>query len=364
MRVLLLDDYPVEHGGGAEVHVGRLADVLREAGDDVLVHAPTPHRGARKLLDLWDPFHRRTVRRLVHQFRPDVVHVHNFQRELSASVLGVGEVPWVLTAHDYRLLRADEGPAGDAAGVLRRVKDAKARFERRHVRRRVDAVIAVSDHLADELRAAGLPEVRRLDCFAADPDGIPGPPGHDVVFVGQLIPAKGVVDLVEAFATIAADHPGVRLRIAGTGEQEPDLRALAADRVGDQIVFEGRLDDAGVRALMAEAAVVAVPSTRTTEGAPIVAMEAMLSGRPVVVTDSPAFRLLVDDGVHGAIVPIGDRPALAAALAAVLDDPARATAMGGAAFERAVGRFGASAAVHRFRALYRELAGRQGGTGT
>lgn len=358
LRVLLLNDYPVAHGGGAEVHVGRLADVLRRAGDEVLVHAPEPHGGAGRILDLWDPFHRRAVRRLVEEFRPDVAHVHNFQRELSASVLGAADVPWAVTAHDYRLLRADEGPVGDVPGPMRRVKDAKSRFERHRVRRTVDAVIAVSDALAEELRMAGLPDVRRLDCFAADPEGEPGPPGRDVVYVGQLIPAKGVDDLVEAFAEIAPQRPGVRLRIAGRGHQEPELRRLADRRVGDQVVFEGRLDDAGVRRLMAEAAVVAVPSTRTTEGAPIVAIEAMLAGRPVVVTDSAAFRLLVDDGVHGWIVPIGDRSALAAALARVLDDPSTGAAMGREAFERAAGRFTASVAVERFRNLYRELVDR------
>lgn len=356
MRVLLVNDYPVEHGGGAEVHLGRLAEVLRGAGDTVVVHAPPPHRGIARVLDVWDPFHRRTVRRLAEEIGADVVHVHNFQRELSASVLGAaGGVPFVVTAHDYRLLRADEGPAGARRGPVRLLKDAKARFERHRVRRTVDAVIGVSDALADELRAGGLPEVRRIDCFAVDPSGVPGPPGRDVVFVGQLIPAKGIADLVEAFVRLSPRHPEVRLRIAGSGAQEAELRR-SARAIGDRVVFEGRLDDAGVRRLMAEAAIVAIPSTRTTEGTPIVAIEAMLAARPVVVTDSAPFRLLVDEGVHGVLVPIGEPAALADAIERILDDPAAGEAMGRAGFERAVERFTASVAVDRFRALYHELA--------
>jgi len=358
LRVLLVNDYPVEHGGGAEVHVGRLAEVLRAAGDAVLVHSPDPHRGLARVLDLWDPFHRRAVRRVIRDFRPDVVHVHNFQRELSASVLGAADVPFVVTAHDYRLLRADEGPAGGRRGLARLLKDVKARLERARVRQTVDVVVSVSDALAEELRDARLPDVRRLDCFAADPPRVPGPPGRDVVYVGQLIPAKGVADLVEAFGRIAPRHPDVRLRIAGSGPQEAELRRRAS-RLGHQVVFEGRLGDGEVRRLMEEAAVVAIPSTRTTEGAPIVAIEAMLAARPVVVTDSAPFRLLVDEGVHGLIVPLSDPGALADAIERILDDPAAGAAMGSAGFERASGRFTASAATDGFRALYGELAARR-----
>ena len=356
MRVLLLNDYAVEHGGGAEVHVGRLAEGLRRSGDDVVVHAPEPHRGSSRLLDVWDPWHRRAVRALVDDFRPDVVHVHNFQRELSASVLAAApHVPLVVTVHDYRLLRPYDVPPG-AFALERWARDVKTHLERALVRRAADAVVAVSDPLAAELRAAGLPGVRCIEGFAADPDGEPSPPGRDVVYLGQLIPAKGVTDLIEAFATVVGDRSGVALRIAGAGHQEAELRRHAGRIAGDRVRFEGHLDEDGVRRLLEDAAVVAVPS-KGAEGSSMVAIEAMLAGRPVVVTDLPALRRLVDDGVHGSVVPVGDPRALAAALSAILDDPSTGRAMGSAGFERATARFTASAAVQRFRSLYGEVSG-------
>ncbi len=111
------------------------------------------------------------------------------------------------------------------------------------------------------------------------------------------------------------------------------------------VVFEGRLDEAGVRALMDRAAVVVIPSTRTTEGTPLVAMEAMLAARPLVVTDSPAFRSLVDDGVG--VHRAHRRPAaMADAIAGLLADPERAEAMGRAGSTRGrSGRFTATVAV-------------------
>src|SRR2546426_7331529 len=90
MRVLLVNDRSPVAGSGVEVHLGVLAGALEVAGDTVEMFAgEIVHRGPARLLDVWDPWARRALRRMAQGFQPDVVHHHNVVRELSVSVLGV-----------------------------------------------------------------------------------------------------------------------------------------------------------------------------------------------------------------------------------------------------------------------------------
>jgi len=363
VRVLLVNDNAPGPGSGVEVHVQRVADALRAAGDTVEVFAgAVRHAGARKALDVWDPMARRALRRVADRFQPDVVHHHNVIRELSVSVLGVPPgVAQVLTVHDYRLLRAHEGPeAEQRRSPLLAVKAVKGVLDRAVVRRRIDIVVAVSAALEGSLRDAGFPRVRTVANFAdPEPPGQALPPGDDVVYAGRLSPEKGLDVLIGAFASVAAAHPTACLRIAGEGPERPELERLAEARAPGRIVFHGMLGAAEVRELMRRARVVCAPSTRVTEGAPLVAIEALLTGRPVLGTESPAFRELLRDGDLGPIVPWGDGAALAAALDLLLADRALAQQIGDRA--RAVAEevhtpAAAVAALHEVYAAAMELA--------
>lgn len=351
LRVLLVNDYWPGAAGGAEVHVGRLAAGLEAAGHRVELFAgDAGHAGWRRALDVWDPAAARSLRRGAARFRPDVVHVHNFQRELSASVIAAVDAPTVLTVHDHRLLGRFEGRDGVAPGLLDRAKLAKAALERAVCRRRVDAVIAVSAELAGALRGAGFGEVHVVGPLAATAAATA--PGDDVVALGRLSPEKGLDALIRAFAAIAPRHPSARLRIAGDGPSRGELEALAASIAPGRVAFEGFLDQPGVAALLAGARAVCVPSARRTEGAPLAAVEALLAGRPVVATRSPAFEELVTDGVDGFLVDIGDTAALGAALDRLLADPSLAACMGAAAREAAAPVHAVGPAIERITGVY------------
>jgi glycosyltransferase involved in cell wall biosynthesis len=356
VRVLLVNDHPPGPTGGAEVHVGRVADALVDAGCSVRVLVPdVPHRGVRRALDLWDPGARRGVRGAIAAFRPDVVHLHNVLDELSTSVAGLG-VPTVLTVHDHRLLGTrvgmDQGRSLWSPGVAARA--AKNRFARWRLRREVNATIAPSRTLADDLRRAGYPAVHHVENFApATPIAALGP---DIVFVGGLHPHKGPQVLLDAWAQVARRHDGVRLRIVGDGPLRTTLAASAAAAgIEDRVVLPGAVPPSAVAGELARACIVAVPSLGAEGGGPTLAVvEAMAAGRGVVVTDRPGVVEGVDDAV-GVVVPAGDVVALAAALDELLSDPTRLENLGAAAAARAAERWSPEVACRSLLRVYREV---------
>jgi glycosyltransferase involved in cell wall biosynthesis len=175
--------------------------------------------------------------------------------------------------------------------------------------------------------------------------------------VGRLIPIKGHDVLLRAFARVLDRRPDARLAIAGHGQLEQELRSLSASLgLEGAVSFLGQVSPA--QALIEEASVVVVPSRG--EGFGMVALEAMERGRPVVATAVGGLGDLVRDGVTGLLVPAEDAEALAAAMLALADDPARAEAMGAAGRVRALEAFEQARCTDRTEALYRSWLERRG----
>jgi glycosyltransferase involved in cell wall biosynthesis len=352
MRVLLVNDLPVGAGGGAEVYVSRLAGGLAEAGDDVEIFTGSPRPpGISKLLDLWDPYARRALGRASRRFRPDVVHHHNVIRELSVSVLGVPPgVATVLTVHDARLFGIPDGPAGP---LRRSAVSLQGRFARFTARRKVHIAVAVSEDIAQRLRAARFRAVEFVPVFA--PPVEPGRPvaqTTDIVFAGRLGLDKGVHVLIAAFGLLTERHPGARLLIAGEGPDRARLSEAAAP-LGDAVAFVGRLSQEEAQRLLAGARAVVVPSIPRLrpEGSPLTIIEAALLARPVIVNDHPTLRQIVDAGGGIAVTP-EDPAALSRALDRILSDPVAAVRMGEAGRRYALERHTTGPAVAAIRRIY------------
>jgi colanic acid/amylovoran biosynthesis glycosyltransferase len=176
-----------------------------------------------------------------------------------------------------------------------------------------------------------------------EPDRFPDPQaaptgGPHLVAIGRLSEQKGFSVLVEAIALAAPRHPGLRLVLVGDGPLRPALEtAIVKNGLGGVISLAGWQDEAGVRAALAQAQALILPSF--AEGLPVVVMEAMAAGRPVIATAIAGVPELVEQGKNGWLVPAGDPAALAAAIDEMAATPAKTrTAMGRAARVRVMAR--------------------------
>ena len=158
---------------------------------------------------------------------------------------------------------------------------------------------------------------------APAPEAVPArvPGTARVLFIGRIVPYKGLLDLLDATATLVRGGRKLELLIGGRGPQLDELKARTETLgLGNTVRFLGFVPDAAVGPLYASADVVACPSVSLLESTPITLQEAMAFGTPVVGTTLPGTEETVpDDGVRGRLVAPHDVPALAKALAEILD---------------------------------------------
>lgn len=183
--------------------------------------------------------------------------------------------------------------------------------------------------------------------YATDPARAPG---REVLFIGRLAAAKGVPVLLEAFGRARAVHPDARLTLIGDGPSRKSLEARAAELgLSDAVRFTGYLSQDEVASELSRADLFALPSF--AEGVPVVLMEAMASGLPVLTTRIAGIPELVEDGVSGRIVAPGDVDAFAAALTDLLADPVAARAMGQAGRDKVRAEFDVAREAEKLAAL-------------
>jgi glycosyltransferase involved in cell wall biosynthesis len=197
-----------------------------------------------------------------------------------------------------------------------------------------DQVLAPSKVTADELARdykaqpiGVLPNVMGPNIQKASPlDGVP--PNHEILlFVGRLRIRKGVDILLEAYKILRQENQTCRLMIAGDGEHRKALeRRISNLEIKSEVVMLGRCSAAQVADLLGQASALVVPSSY--EGMPLVILEAMEAGIPVVASRVSGIPEIVEDGETGWLVQPGSVEELASVLAEVLSDPAEARRRG------------------------------------
>jgi glycosyltransferase involved in cell wall biosynthesis len=175
-----------------------------------------------------------------------------------------------------------------------------------------------------------------------------------IVAAGRLTPQKGFDLLIPAFAQLVRRHPEWRLHICGAGGQRRRLERLIIEyEVSNEVLLLGEV--ARLDLEMSQASMYVLSSR--FEGLPMVMVEAMSLGLPVVSFDCPTGpREVIEDGRSGLLVPDGDVDALAAAMIGLVEDPERLRALGAGAAERARD-FSLDAIGPRWEALLTELGG-------
>jgi glycosyltransferase involved in cell wall biosynthesis len=220
----------------------------------------------------------------------------------------------------------------------------------------LDALVTTTEADAATYRARmRLPGVRVLAVPNIVPD--PGIPPSDgaapvVAAAGRLVPRKHFDLLIEAFAELAAKYPGWSLRIYGGGSEREHLQGLIEERdLGGQVALMG--SRAPIEAEFAQASIVASASEAESFGMTLV--EAMRCGVPVISTDAPLGPAeIIDSGVDGILVPVGDRRALTAALEKLIADEGTRRRMGEAALLSAR-RFDPAPIARTYGKLFAEL---------
>jgi colanic acid/amylovoran biosynthesis glycosyltransferase len=207
-------------------------------------------------------------------------------------------------------------------------------------------VVAISSFGRSQLyRWAALPDWEKLHVVhcGIEPDRIKStaPPrtgGPHLVAIGRLAEQKGFTLLVEAVSLMVPLYPDLHLTLVGDGPMRPEIEArIAAKQLSDHITLTGWQDEAGVRAALTQAQALILPSF--AEGLPVVVMEAMAAGRPVIATAIAGVPELVVPGDTGWIVPAGSALFLAEAISALARTPqADLVTMGKAARDRVLER--------------------------
>lgn len=328
---------------------------------------------------IWSTEARRKIEAVVRVQRPSIAHAHNVYHHISPAIFGklheLG-VPVVLTLHDlkiacpaYKMLTHDGVCERCRGGALwnvarhRCVKDSAAlsalilleSVAHRLLgcyRRHVSHFVVPSRFYLEKFVQWGWPRERFthvpnfVDAAALQPDS---KVGDCFVYFGRLTPEKGLRTLLRAGA-----QAGVKLRIAGTGPQEAELRALSAS-LGADVEFLGYRSGTDLHAVVRSARAVVLPS-EWYENAPMTVMEAYALGRPVIGADIGGIPELVRPDETGSIYPSGDVGALAAVLAQMRAMPdAQVAAMGRAGRSWVETEFTPQNYLQRMLALYAEL---------
>jgi glycosyltransferase involved in cell wall biosynthesis len=364
MRVLLCHQ-PTD--GGVGRHVRDIAEGLSEDGFEVILCSPAVPEGTNPALRHVPLDLRRSIvpradlaaqvglARIIAKLRPDVVHAHSSKAGALARLarLARPRVPVLYTPHGFAF-----------AGYFSRELERSAyRLIERSLAPLASRIVCVCEAEARLARSVGADGRVRVvyNGIAPAREGAADPRLAELSARGPVIgaltmlrPGKGLETLIAATPLILARHPDAQMAIVGEGPELGELSALARGLGVDGAVhFLGQSSDP----LSALRGFDVFVHPSWAESFPYVILEALSLGRPIVASDVGGVGEALVDGESGMLVPARDDRALAAALVALLDDPARRGALGRQALRRSE-RFTRKAMVQQLAGVYAELAGR------
>jgi colanic acid/amylovoran biosynthesis glycosyltransferase len=222
--------------------------------------------------------------------------------------------------------------------------------------------VCVSESVRTKLLARGFPAAKLvvLPIGTEIPAQIPHRPSQgQLLFVGRLVPKKGVSVLIDALQQLRAEGREPEAAIVGDGVLAGDIRRQAAGL--ERLRFLGWQRPEAVAALMREAALLVVPSIAAAdgdaEGLPSVALEAMALAVPVLASDQAGLAGVVIPGETGSLVPAQDPDKLAAAIKGLMADPQERQRLGQAAADLIAREFDARVQSRRLEALLLDMIG-------
>lgn len=296
----------------------------------------------------------------------DLVHLHYpfyFGAEAVALTCRARGMPYVLTYHQDVILG---GPLAGAVALHHRTLErfvlqgaaavmptsldyARHSWLRPLLERQPERVVPVPNGVDTQTFSPGPPEPAVLARFGV-------PPGVALVlFVARLDRAhwfKGLDVAVEAIARLP--ETSAHLVVVGDGELRAPSERLARQRAPGRVTFCGAVSTAELVALLRAGHLLVMPSVTMGEAFGLAALEAMACGRPVVASNLPGVRTVVEDGSTGLLVPRKDPEALAGAISSLLTQPELRERLGTAARCRAL-EYDWSRVADQLEAVYRTV---------
>ena len=363
MRILLVNKFHYLRGG-SEKYYFELAQLLKSKGHTVgffsmkheknittgdaeyFVEEIDLNTGSKlKALDvIYSQENKRLMAKALEEFKPDIVHINNFQRQLSASIIDAikeKNIPIVMTAHDLNpicpaSIMLYNGEVCDdciTKGYSQCIKKKcvkgstlkstlgvmeKKYYDIHKVFRKIDCIISPSEFNKNQLVNGKLKynEIVALHNFVNESERNDYVLGDYAFYLGRLSKEKGILNLIEAIG----DIPDAKLLIAGDGPERERIEAYISEhKLDGRITLLGYQNQDSIHKYITNSRFVVIPSI-CNENCPYSVLEAMEIGKPIVASRIGGIPELIADGENGYLYKADDINELKEKLTLLLDD--------------------------------------------
>ena len=384
MRILIVND-TIQRVGGVEDYVYSLKELFTKKGHVVELFGSKTHTVASTYITrLLNPMAYCSLRRKVMQFNPEIIHFHNISRVLSPSVLLLNKEgrKLIMTVHDTHLLCPEDWLTKAELSVCRRGYSFKCLYSRclrtniskkfflyrlynlpklwlhRYlIKVRIDCFVSPSRAIAQHFQESlGIKKIWVIPNFISLPSAKPQAlkSSKTVLFVGRLSREKGVHLLIEAATLITKKGKELKFMIVGDGPERNRLEGLVKqNNLEDRVIFSGWREKNKLGDVYNSALMVVLPSI-CQDNSPIVALEAMYYGRPVVANRCGGLPDIVSDGKSGYLVKTGNSLDLAKKIETIADNFVLASEMGKTARKMFEENYGENDHYKKLLSLYKD----------
>ena len=345
MKILLVNKFHFLKGG-SETYYFELAKLLRKEGHEVAFFSMQNEKNIKtdckeyfvenidlnsnnklKALDvIYSKNNKQKVLEAIRDFKPDIIHVNNFQRQLSSSIIFAAKkmnIPVVFTAHDLQAICPNITMLDCNTNICQKcingkyincikkscIKDSKMKstlgalegyFYRinKIYTKKIDYIITPSNFLEKKLIEDGISKdkIETLYNFIdVEQYNIKTSDKGYALYLGRLTKEKGILNLIEAFCKINIG----KLYIAGEGPQEQEIKNIIQEKhQEDRIKLLGRLEKSEMKQYIGNSRFVVVPSI-WYENCPYSIIETLTIGKPVIGSNIGGIPELIKNGENG-----------------------------------------------------------------
>ncbi len=291
------------------------------------------------LARLWNFSAYRTLKQILQEFNPDIVHLHTIGHASPSILFALRKYPIVATIHGPEAytkslllwcLSVSDFTNGEYNPRTLRITGKIRYIYMRYICypfyhfwfKRVDMFVTLSEYMHRIIAAEGIQnEYIRQGITLLEYKPLQHEIGNTLLYAGRLEKYKGIDYLINALPDVLSQFPKTRLLIAGDGTYKKNLEVLAAALgLENKVYFLGHLNRSQLEKVYQESSIVVVPST-WPEAFGLVGIEAMSVGRPIIASNVGGISEWLNDGKSGILVPPQSSKAIADSIQRLLSDP-------------------------------------------